>query len=254
MAPMDDVQVSAFDIVGAVSQALAQICKAVENPPATPLPFDAVRLPAITVSQYARRLEQYFRCSEECYVLSVVYIERVLQGNPSFVVNTLNVHRLLLAATILSSKVQDDDFFSNAYYAKVGGVNCDELMSLEAHMMKLLEWRAHVSEDAYRHCLERLQKGFVWNLQPSTNSEVPQAPEYVDMDVDMEVVDVDADTVGVFVGTPCKAAKPKIEPPSTQKIVSVGAHARQWPCRGPRRRSTTPVTHMRRTRMCLVAH
>ncbi len=56
-------------------------------------------------------------CSGECFVLALVYIDRIIQSNPSFMVNSLNIHRLLITSVMLAAKFFDDQYFNNAYYA-----------------------------------------------------------------------------------------------------------------------------------------
>jgi len=95
--------------------------------------FHALRPPAISIRDYLARVAKYAACSGECFVLALVYIDRIIQANPSFVVNSLNIHRLLITSVMLAAKFFDDQYFNNAYYAKVGGVPCAEMNSLEAH-------------------------------------------------------------------------------------------------------------------------
>jgi hypothetical protein len=177
MAPRDDVEVSKPNTADVLAQILAGAVRPSKmcTPKASQSPLDAVRLPSIKIRDYARRLEQYCRCSEECYILSLVYIERALERNPSLSITDLNVHRLLLAATVVAAKIQDDDYYSNDYYAKVGGVNTQELMSLEAYMLSLLGWRAHVSVDEYNSSLQRLEGGQVSLLHPVRKAEACSA-------------------------------------------------------------------------------
>ncbi|CAE8655839.1 unnamed protein product, partial [Polarella glacialis] len=66
-----------------------------------------------------------------------------------FTICSLNIHRLLVTSVMLSAKFFDDVYYSNAYYAKVGGVKTSELNALEALFMKLIEWRVHVSPQEY---------------------------------------------------------------------------------------------------------
>jgi hypothetical protein len=65
------------------------------------------------------RIAKYAACSGECFVLALVYIDRIIQSNPTFVVNSLNIHRLLITSVMLAAKFFDDQYFNNAYYAKV---------------------------------------------------------------------------------------------------------------------------------------
>lgn len=136
--------------------------------------FDAMRLPSVSIEDYMRRLERYCCCSKECFALSLVYLQRVLDSNRDFKITELNVHRLLLAAIITAAKVQDDDFYSNAYYSKVGGVCPEELLTLEAEFMLLLGWRCHVTVEDFEACLERLRQG-KFELQ-SLNGSASELP------------------------------------------------------------------------------
>jgi len=67
--------------------------------------------------------------------LALVYIDRIIQNNPNFIVSSLNLHRLLITGVMLAAKFYDDQYYNNAYFGKVGGVPCDELNSLEVEFL-----------------------------------------------------------------------------------------------------------------------
>lgn len=58
-------------------------------------------------------MAKYAACSGECFVLALVYIDRIIQSNPTFVVNSLNIHRLLITSIMLAAKFFDDQYFNN---------------------------------------------------------------------------------------------------------------------------------------------
>lgn len=70
--------------------------------------FHALRPPAISIKDYLQRVAKYAACSGECFVLALVYIDRIIQSNPTFVVNSLNIHRLLITSIMLAAKFFDD--------------------------------------------------------------------------------------------------------------------------------------------------
>jgi hypothetical protein len=41
--------------------------------------FHAARAPAITVARYLERVIRYASCSTECYILALIYIDRLIQ-------------------------------------------------------------------------------------------------------------------------------------------------------------------------------
>ena len=111
--------------------------------------FHAVKVPAISILDYLRRLQKYFACSAECFVLSLVYIDRIIKDHPDFVVSQYNVHRLVVTAVMLAAKFFDDLYYSNAYYAKVGGVKTSELNLLEVTFLKMVDWHLFVTLEEF---------------------------------------------------------------------------------------------------------
>jgi len=111
--------------------------------------FDAVRAPTISIQDYLTRLHLYFGCSAECFVLALVYVDRIVLTQPTFVVSHLNIHRIVLAATTIAAKFLDDVYYSNSYYGKVGGVRTKELNLLEARLLEMLQWKINVTSQEY---------------------------------------------------------------------------------------------------------
>ncbi|CAE8622291.1 unnamed protein product, partial [Polarella glacialis] len=106
--------------------------------------FHSVRDSGVSVELYFRRIRSYFSCSSECYVLALLYIDRLIKLHPGITVSKLSVHRLLITAMVVAAKFQDDVFFTNAHYAKIGGLRVDELNALERRFCQLLDWRLFV--------------------------------------------------------------------------------------------------------------
>jgi len=121
--------------------------------------FGATQKPPLGIREYARRLSRYLKCSEECFVVSLVLLERILESNSDLAITDMNLHRLFLASSTLAAKFQDDDFYSNPHNANIGGVTDNEMVDFEAKFLEMLDWRAHVSMEDYEHCLKRLGNG-----------------------------------------------------------------------------------------------
>jgi len=111
--------------------------------------FQSVKLPEVGITSYATRLHRFFRCSGECYVLALVYIDRLLKRQQDIAVTELTCHRLLATSVVLSAKFLDDRYYSNAFYAKVGGLTLTELNGLEKRFLLMLDWRLHVRAEEY---------------------------------------------------------------------------------------------------------
>jgi len=83
--------------------------------------FHALRPPAISIKDYLQRVAKYAACSGECFVLALVYIDRIIQSNPTFVVNSLNIHRLLITSIMLAAKFFDDQVRTHTEAPHSGG-------------------------------------------------------------------------------------------------------------------------------------
>uniref|UniRef100_A0A0G4F2T4 Cyclin-like domain-containing protein n=1 Tax=Chromera velia CCMP2878 TaxID=1169474 RepID=A0A0G4F2T4_9ALVE len=129
------------ELIEAIANLLSAITKA-DRAPGQVTKFDAVRVPQITVRDYFLRLAQYFQCSPTCHLLALVYVDRVVQSSQQgFRVDALNIHRLLVTATMVAAKFYDDKFLSNEFYAQVGGVSTREVNRLESRLLSLLDYR-----------------------------------------------------------------------------------------------------------------
>lgn len=112
--------------------------------------FHAQTAPGITIGGYLRRIWVYSSCSRECFILALIYIDRVVRCNPSFVVDSRNIHRLLITSVMLSSKYMDDTNVTNEYFSQIGGVTLREINYLEVEFLFLLNFSLHFSRDTFQ--------------------------------------------------------------------------------------------------------
>jgi hypothetical protein len=59
------------------------------------------------------------------------------------------MYRLLLVGTILANKFYEDRLYTNAYYAKVGGIPISELNALEHLFLRYIEFQLTIDLDEY---------------------------------------------------------------------------------------------------------
>jgi len=110
--------------------------------------FHALKAPGIGVEAYLERVQKYASCSNECFILALIYIDRLIERN-NFLLTELNVHRVVITAILLAAKFFDDAYYNNAYYAKVGGVLVSELNGLEVDFLFRINFSLHVSSDVF---------------------------------------------------------------------------------------------------------
>jgi hypothetical protein len=94
------------------------------------------------------RIHKYSSCSNECFILALIYIDRLIQRN-NFLLTELNVHRVVITAILLAAKFFDDAYYNNAYYSKVGGVLVSEMNGLEVDFLFRINFSLHVTPDVF---------------------------------------------------------------------------------------------------------
>ena len=119
--------------------------------------FDANRKPAISILHYLERIAKYAPCSSQCFILALIYIDRIVDGkrrrrsssSAGIVLTSLNVHRLFITAVLIAAKYFDDKYYKNQFYARVGGVPNDELNALELEFLFLLDFELYADYREY---------------------------------------------------------------------------------------------------------
>lgn len=112
--------------------------------------FSPFKQLTFTLNYYCARLIHYTACSKSCFVVAILYLVRLAERCPVFQLNEYNVHRLFCTAVMLAAKWVDDVSYSNAHYAKVGGVqNAAEMSKLEEHMLRALDYRLFISKESF---------------------------------------------------------------------------------------------------------
>lgn len=71
-----------------------------------------------------------------------------------------NVHRLTITAVMLAAKIRDDTYYSNAYYASIGGVTNAEINMLELELLCTIGWRTWVEPFEFYNSITELMHRF----------------------------------------------------------------------------------------------
>ena len=72
------------------------------------------------------------------------------------ILNPHNIHKIILGCLLLAVKYNEDVYFTNEHYAKVGGVSIEELNNLEYFSIQLLNFDLFISEDIYQKYLNNI--------------------------------------------------------------------------------------------------
>ncbi|CAH2057919.1 unnamed protein product [Thlaspi arvense] len=111
--------------------------------------FDCREIPDMTIQSYLERIFRYTKAGPSVYVVAYVYIDRFCQNNEGFRISLTNVHRLLITTIMIASKYVEDMNYRNSYFAKVGGLETEDLNKLELEFLFLMGFKLHVNVSVF---------------------------------------------------------------------------------------------------------
>jgi hypothetical protein len=85
---------------------------------------------------------------ESTLTISLVYIDRLCE-NTKIQMSMGNIHRLLLTSVLISIKYNEDDYYSNTHYAKIGGITMQEINLLEEEFITGLDWNVFIDRELF---------------------------------------------------------------------------------------------------------
>ena len=122
--------------------------------------FHSLQPPNVSVARYVGRLVKYSLCQTEDIVVALILLDRLLSFRSDLRINMLTFHRIFLTSMVVSIKSRQDLFYTNKYYAGVGGVQLAELNTLERHFLCAIDFQTLVSNEKYDEFMEQLQCRF----------------------------------------------------------------------------------------------
>jgi len=160
------------------------------------LAFHGRNVPAISLHAYLSRILKYCPVTNEVFLTLLVYFDRIAkransgefdQINKSsnenriengivqnseedqqlFVMDSYNIHRLIIAGITVASKFFSDIFYKNSRYAKVGGLPLDELNHLELQFLLLTDFKLMIQIEELQRYADLLLK--FWKREQNKN-------------------------------------------------------------------------------------
>lgn len=176
--------------------------------------FEAAEKPSIGVHDYVKRIAQYTECSPECFIIALVYVDRLMTLHEGFVLHSLNFHRLFLTSAMLSTKFYEDKYFNNSFWARVGGVSVAEMNRQEIQFLSMLQWEFNIKVQSYEQYLMQLvlfgeSQGFITSHKDYLEAlPDPLTPDAVSQEISkLEIYD---DVCSAEFSTPAPRASPQM--------------------------------------------
>ena len=112
-------------------------------------PFLMRNIPPISIKDYLERLCKHSKINTSTIILILIYIDRICNIQ-KFKLTYYNVHKLILASLIIAIKYNEDEYYSNKFYSKLGGVSISEIVFLEYNFISLIHYNLFVNNELFK--------------------------------------------------------------------------------------------------------
>lgn len=145
-----------FSLASVISQLLREIiCDNNSKDAESPIDcFYAKKVPVMGIEDYIKRIVKYSQIEPSTLILSIAYIDRLCDVK-KYNLTFNNIHRIILASILISIKYNEDDYYKNSQYAKIGGISLKEVNNLEYEFCNLIDFSLHVEYSVYRNYEEQ---------------------------------------------------------------------------------------------------
>ena len=124
--------------------------------------FSSSTIPKISILEYLNRIVNYTKIEDSTLITSIVYLDSVTQNG--IYLTDYNIHTLLLICILIAIKMNEDDIYTNDYYAEVAGISLKKLNKIEHEFLNMNKFKLFVDKDIFEQ-YQRYLSNFYLNTK-----------------------------------------------------------------------------------------
>ena len=109
--------------------------------------FNCNFIPNISLYNYLYRIQKYSEVEDNTLILALIYIDRICCNN--FIINYYNIHKIILVSVVFAIKYNEDNYYTNSYYSKIGGIKVNEFNELEKEFASIIDFQFYVKKSLF---------------------------------------------------------------------------------------------------------
>lgn len=115
--------------------------------------FYFLYIPEISIDDYINRIYKYTKMNISTLIMSIIYIDRLCEIN-NYILSMNNIHKIILASSLVSIKFNEDTIIRTKYYSEIAGIPVYDLNNLEFYFCLKLKFSFFVDYDIYQKYFE----------------------------------------------------------------------------------------------------
>ncbi|KAJ8901211.1 hypothetical protein NDN08_007060 [Rhodosorus marinus] len=117
--------------------------------------------PRVSLKVFLFKIFKYLNCPRSVFVHALALMDRLATGDDQLKLNEYNVHRLFLAAVLLSERHFATGQNTIKILSIVAGISTIELTAIETMCLEMLEYRTDVDPVLYKAYADRVRDASV---------------------------------------------------------------------------------------------
>ena len=113
-------------------------------------------VPNLTIHQFITRVIKYTHIDIYSLLSAFYYVLLLLKRNNNIHITINNAYNLLLVASVLSIKYNEDVKYSNEYYAKIGGLQIKKFNKFEYEFITLINFDLFIHHETFQCFINEL--------------------------------------------------------------------------------------------------
>ena len=85
----------------------------------------------------------------------LIYIDRLCEIN-NFVVNSLNVYKIIFSSFVIAIKYNEEKDFNNEFFSKLDVMSLTEMNLLELIYLNLIDYKLYISDEDFLNYYENI--------------------------------------------------------------------------------------------------
>ena len=124
--------------------------------------FSSSTIPKISILEYLNRIVNYTKIEDSTLITSIIYLDSVTQNG--IYLTDYNIHTLLLICILIAIKMNEDNIYTNDYYAEVAGISLKKLNKIEHEFLNMNKFKLFVDKDIFEQ-YQRYLSNFYLNTK-----------------------------------------------------------------------------------------
>ena len=121
--------------------------------------FSSSTIPKISILEYLNRIVNYTKIEDSTLITSIIYLDSVTQNG--IYLTDYNIHTLLLICILIAIKMNEDDIYTNDYYAEVAGISLKKLNKIEHEFLNMNKFKLFVDKDIFEQYQQYLSNFYL---------------------------------------------------------------------------------------------